>query len=70
MGESKSIRSRDPIWILQRALSHLMAQGKNFTDDDAVFEIQSCVMSLLRDMQSPENSDYGRAIIRASEHRT
>jgi len=45
---STSIESRDAIYILQRALRYLKAQGKNFTDDDDVFELQShiCLLSL------------------------
>ena len=44
---SQSIESRDAIFILQRALRHLKTQGKNFTDYDDVFELQShiCLLS-------------------------
>ena len=37
---SQSIESRDPIFILQRALEHLKERGKNATDDDDVFALE------------------------------
>ena len=45
VSQSKSIESRDPIWILQRALGHLVAQG---ADAGAIFEIQNRVLDMLR----------------------
>ena len=49
---SESIESRDPIWILQRALGHLKAQGKNFSNDDDVFELQMHTVNVFRAMSS------------------
>jgi hypothetical protein len=70
MSESKSIRSRDPIWILQRALSHLMAHGKDFTnaDYDAVFEIKRRAKGLLWDLRRrrEETPQVRRAVTRGS----
>jgi hypothetical protein len=48
---SESIESRDPIWILQRALGHLRAPGKNFTEDDDVFELQMHAINVFREMR-------------------
>ena len=48
--KSESIESRDPIWILQRALRHLKAQGKNITNDDDVFELQMHAVNVFRAM--------------------
>jgi hypothetical protein len=49
---SESIESRDPIFILQRALVHLENQGKNFTDDDDVFELRSRAMQVLQEQNA------------------
>jgi hypothetical protein len=47
---SESIESRDAIWILQRALVHLKAQGKNISNDDDVFELQMHAINVFRGM--------------------
>jgi hypothetical protein len=47
---SESIESRDPIWILQRALGHLKDQGKNVSNDDDVFELQIHKINVSRTM--------------------
>jgi hypothetical protein len=49
---SESIDSRDPIVILQRALSHLKAQGKNVSNDDDVFELQTHTINVFRGMST------------------
>ena len=48
---SESIESRDSIWILQRALGHLKAQGKNVSNDDDVFELQMHAINVFRGMR-------------------
>ncbi len=47
---SESVESRDPIWILHRALGHLKAQGKNVSNDDDVFELQMHAINVFRGM--------------------
>jgi len=47
---SESIESRDSIWILQHALGHLKAQGKNVSNDDDVFELQMHAINVFRGM--------------------
>ncbi len=56
--KSKSIESGDPIWILQRAMGHLMTGGENFTDDDyaAVSEITKRIVSLMEMRSGPEHT--------------
>jgi hypothetical protein len=49
---SESIESRDSIWILQRALGHLKAQGKNVSNDDDVFELQMHAINVFRAMKT------------------
>jgi hypothetical protein len=46
---SESIESRDPIFILQRALGHLKDQGKNVSNDDDVFELLMHAIRVFRD---------------------
>jgi hypothetical protein len=47
---SESIESRDPIFILHRALGHLKDQGKNFNEDDDVYELQMHKINVSRTM--------------------